>query len=100
MAQLSRLACALLLDNHFRVDLECTASSAASYMIFLWKVHYNLCNRSYVISLQLTVSNQKNVAVTVFRPMDVHSASWLLNEMLVMQFLNLQKENCNIGPFC
>jgi hypothetical protein len=34
----------------------------------------------------------KNVAVTVFRPVDVYSASFLLNEMLVMQFLNLQKE--------
>ena len=44
-------------------------------------------------------SNKKNVAVTVFRPMDIQSASWLLNEMLVMQFLNLQKGNCNVGPF-
>jgi hypothetical protein len=43
---------------------------------------------------------KKNVAVTVFRPLDVHSASWLLIEMLVMRFLNLQKENHNVGPFC
>jgi len=38
--------------------------------------------------------------VTVFRPVDVYSASFLLNEMLVMQFLNLQKENRNVGSFC
>ena len=42
----------------------------------------------------------KNVAITVFRPMDVQSVSWLMNEVLVMQFLNLQIENCNVGPFC
>lgn len=80
------------------MDLECTASSAASYMTFLWKVHYNLYNHSYVISLQLTAI--KNVAVTVFRPVDVYSALCLLNEMLMMQFLNLQKENRNVGSFC
>jgi len=32
--------------------------------------------------------------------MDVQSVSWLMNEVLVMQFLNLQIENCNVGPFC
>jgi hypothetical protein len=37
--------------------------------------------------------------MTVFRPVDVHNALWSLNEMLVMQFLNLQKENHNVGSF-
>jgi hypothetical protein len=58
------------------------------------------CVQSFLCYFTAVDSNQKNVAVTIFRPMDVHSASWLLNEMLVMQFLNLQKENRNVGPFC
>jgi hypothetical protein len=56
--------------------------------------------QSFLCYFTAVDSNQKNVAENVFRPMDVHSASWLLNEMLVMQFLNLQKVNHNVDPFC
>jgi len=56
--------------------------------------------QSFLYYFTAVDSNQKNVAVNVFRLVDVHSAFWLLNEMLVMLFLNLQKENHNVGPFC